>query len=57
MNTTPDKEPKHDPLGSDEQIITLSNDAFDRFEQALSEPRKPNPALAALMNRPKPWAK
>lgn len=38
------------------EIIVLSDEAFDKMTEMLESNKGPNPALVALMNRPKRWA-
>lgn len=41
----------------DRQLFILSDEAFDRFEQALEEnPLRRNKCLEKLMSKPSPWS-
>ncbi|MBI6919377.1 MULTISPECIES: DUF1778 domain-containing protein [Pseudomonas] len=41
----------------DRQLFLLSDEAFDRFEQALEQnPLKDNKCLQKLMSKPAPWS-
>jgi uncharacterized protein (DUF1778 family) len=42
-------------FGAKPEIMYVSQEAYDKLQEMIAEPAKPNPKLIELLNRKTPW--